>query len=287
MVLYKFLWLSFPEPYLPPVLSDQLYAALQFKSINSISSSSSFEGQQQALSECSNQLMSHSDQQRISTIAAQSATSDQDSTSGVCNDGKKHFSFVSFKGCPVENESLETSIDNEKCIQTIKQVKFPAHRLFDIIEDYLVKQAASGESSGITRIQLEPLTDLLRKWEFMIENTIEYWNNTIESFFYGINFNKEYFLINWLIFFRYDKGLLEFAVGLFISLLNQYLDIEEVFHQHDSESTAKVLLNKRTELEASQLAVLARSHQALSQKNLLVIKIIGSIRQIPGKFNII
>lgn len=84
------------------------------------------------------------------------------------------------------------------------------------------------------------------------------------------------------LFCRYENGLLVSAVDLFVALLTQYLDVEELFHQHDTESAAKVLLNKRTEVDALQLAVLARSHQALSQKNHLVIKLLGCIRQTPG-----
>lgn len=69
---------------------------------------------------------------------------------------------------------------------------------------------------------------------------------------------------------------------MFVSLLTQYLDVEEIFHLHDSESAAKVILLKRTEVDAQQLAVLARSHHALSQKNELIIKVLGCIRQTPG-----
>jgi hypothetical protein len=55
--------------------------------------------------------------------------------------------------------------------------------------------------------------------------------------------------------------------------------VEEVFHKYDNDSTSKVLLLKRTELDAEELSVLARSHQALSQKNDLVIQLLGVIRQ--------
>lgn len=82
---------------------------------------------------------------------------------------------------------------------------------------------------------------------------------------------------------RYENGLLASAVDLFVSLLTLYLDVEEIFHQHEGESAAKVILNKRTEVETSQLAILARSHQALSQKNQLVIKVLGVLRQTPGE----
>lgn len=88
------------------------------------------------------------------------------------------------------------------------------------------------------------------------------------------------------LFSRYEGGLLVSAIDFIALLLQRYLEVELLFHKHDSEASAKILLNKRTEVEeASQLSIIARSHQAISQKNLLVIKLLGYIRLMPGKAN--
>lgn len=41
--------------------------------------------------------------------------------------------------------------------------EFPARQMFEVIEEFLVGQASSGETQTVTRSQLEPLTEVLRK----------------------------------------------------------------------------------------------------------------------------
>lgn len=86
-----------------------------------------------------------------------------------------------------------------------------------------------------------------------------------------------------LLAYRHQRGLLVTAADVFIGLLTQYLDIEEMFHQYDGEAASKLLLLKRTEMDPDRLAAVARSHQALSQKNDLVVHLLGILRHRYGQ----
>lgn len=189
--LSSFLCTLVAEPYLPPSLARQLYSALKFETIPNLQPGISIH--QNILSSTDSPIGSNPS--NIQTIAEptpqQRAPTEPSSTNSASNDRSLHADLYSSADVsrPSEefvpqnlNQRLTTSlaagssrVQNQDSFDLLmeaekwnafcqsNQPELPARYMLDVIEDYLVSQSGSGDSLGITRVQLEPLTDLLRK----------------------------------------------------------------------------------------------------------------------------
>lgn len=81
---------------------------------------------------------------------------------------------------------------------------------------------------------------------------------------------------------KYINGLIASGVAEMKNMFLAYLDVEEIFHNSDSDIPGLVLHSKRPEYSPDQLLALARSHQALKMKNRLMINLLDVVKAAPG-----